>query len=141
MAKDIEAIKDALVAAGLEVFRTRGTEIFLAERQRYHIMDSGVRILADAQTVRFTVRSQRSDFPHVEARELFERVRACFREKADARGYRETATATTEVKDPMDQLKVLDVWHEVTYEKAVDDVPTLLDEVRWAMALDKSVAP
>ena len=45
-----------------------------------------------------------------------------------------------EVKDPVDEAKTLDVWHEVVYEKAAEDVGALVDEVRWAVELEKYVA-
>ncbi len=39
----------------------------------------------------------------------------------------------------MDDGRVLDVWHEVTYGKPADDTAAALDEIRWALALERCV--
>ena len=138
---DLQRVKQALIDAGLEIYRTRGQEIQVAERVRLHIMDSGVRVhLQDLLTVRFTARSQRSDFPRASADDLFEKVRGSVGSAASTRGYSEALANTVEVKDPVDDQKILDVWHEVTYEKPTADVDAVVDEVRWALDLEKYVA-
>jgi hypothetical protein len=137
---DPSRVKQALLSAGLEIYRTRGDEIQVAERVRLHIMDSGVRVvLGEGVGVAFTARSQRSDFPHAPADDLFAKVRTSVGQTAGTRGYREKSASTIEVKDPVDQSKVLDVWHEVTYEKVLADTDTVVDEVRWALELEKYV--
>ncbi len=35
---------------------------------------------------------------------------------------------------------VLDVWHEVTYQKDLEDLAAVVDEVRWALSIEKYVA-
>ncbi len=139
-AADVGSLEKALVDAGLEIYRTEQNEVQVAERIRLHIMDSGVRVLvAEHFTVQFTARSQRSDFPNDAADDLFARVRSKVGEGAGQRGYIEKAHATVEVKDPVDDNKVLDVWHEITYAKATSPLSAVVEEVRWALDVDKYV--
>lgn len=138
---DLQTVKKALTDAGLEIYRTRDSEIQVAERVRLHIMDSGVRVrLSDTPAVTFTARSQRSDFPHDPPDALFEKVRVLVGASAEARGYTESGATTVEVKDPVDANKVLDVWHEITYTKATSDVDGVVSEVRWALELEKYIS-
>ncbi|HJL06319.1 MAG TPA: hypothetical protein RMH85_20100 [Polyangiaceae bacterium LLY-WYZ-15_(1-7)] len=139
---DVKTIKQALKDAGVEIYRSRPDEVQIAERIRLHIMDSGVRVvLAEGSPrVRFTARSQRSDFPNADGDALFARVRERVGAPAQERGYTEHGAQVHEVKDPVDEAKTLDVWHEVVYEKAAEDVGALVDEVRWAVELEKYVA-
>ncbi|MEM9192681.1 MAG: hypothetical protein AAGF12_26140 [Myxococcota bacterium] len=137
---DVQRVKQALIDAGLEIYRTGDAEIQVAERVRLHIMDSGIRVVLDDQlAVAFTARSQKSDFPDSEAAALFDKVRGSIGTQANPRGYVEKSAATVEVKDPVDDAKVLDVWHEVTYEKSTPDVEAVVDEVRWALEVEKYV--
>ncbi len=136
---DLKSVQAKLEAAGVEIYSSQREELQVAERVRFHIMDSGVRVrLDDRVRVQFTARSQRSDFPHDEPDALFEKVRGEVGAHATPRGYREALTATIEVKDPVDETRVLDVWHEVTYEKEAD-VDTVIDEVKWALEVEKYV--
>lgn len=138
MKLDAKQIKTELVAAGFEVYRTRPDEVQVAERVRLHIMDSGIRIsVKDAVHVAFTVRQQRSDFPDVAPETLMERARREVGVTARSRGYVETQAGSVEVKDPMDATRVLDVWHEVTYEKPIGDLAAAVDEVRWALSIER----
>lgn len=140
MKTDVGSVKEALAAAGVEVYRARPEEILVAERVRLHIMDSGVRVeLVEPARVSFVARSQRSDFPHDAADDLFAKVRTKVGSAAGQRGYVEARAATTEVKDPVDPQKILDVWHEITYAKPVGDLAAVVEEVRWALDLDKYV--
>jgi hypothetical protein len=140
---DLKQVKEELMKAGVEIYRTRPpSEIQVAERVRLHIMDSGVRVLlGDSLVVCFTARTQRSDFPSVSPDQLFAKVREAVGATALERGYEEHAHQTVEVKDPMDDQRVLDTWHEVTYTKALPDVAAALEEVRWALGVEKYVAP
>ena len=105
-------------------------------------MDSGVRVCADSGfRVQFTARIQRSDAPSAQPEDLFRRVREALESQATARGYEETVAEVVEVKDPVDDARILDVWHEVTYSKAVDGVDPAVEEVSWALGLDKYVRP
>lgn len=139
---NVASIKEALENAGIEIYRSTPDEVHVAERVRLHIMDSGVRVLsaaADAVQVRFTARSQRSDFPNAHAADLFGRVREQVGQRAIERGYHESEIHVREVTDPVDESRILDVWHEVVYEKttAADE---LIDEVRWALDVEKFVS-
>jgi hypothetical protein len=144
MTTDVKQLKAELTAAGIEIYRTKKTEIQVAERIRLHIMDSGVRVhvgetATDAIRVTFTARAQRSDFPDVDPAELFAKVRAAVGARAVARGFAEAAAGSVDVKDPMDATRVLDVWHEVTYAKDASDSSAALEEIRWALALERYV--
>jgi hypothetical protein len=138
----IQSIQQALASAGVEIYRTDDHELQIAERIRLHIMDSGVRVvLLDGLAVQFTARTQRSDAPSAEPEELFRRVREEVGGQAGARGYQEASAEVVEVKDPVDEAKILDVWHEVTYRKALAALDEAVDEVRWALDLEKYVRP
>jgi hypothetical protein len=134
-------LKKALLAEGFEIYRTHPDRIILADRVRENlIMDSGVAAHpGETLRVRFVVRAQGSDFPAAPAEELFDRARGACAE-ALARGYAEVATCTVPVPDPGDASRTLDVWYEVAFEKPVGDESELLDELRYALALDKTVS-
>lgn len=138
----IPAIQQALSKAGVEIYRCEDDELQIAERVRLHIMDSGVRVdVKDGLAVRFTARTQRSDAPSAKPEELFRRVREEVGQQAGSRGYEESRAEIVEVKDPVDDSKVLDVWHEVTYRKPIERVDDAVAEVRWALDLEKYVQP
>lgn len=135
---DAKEVKAELVAAGFEVYRTKPDEVQVAERIRLHIMDSGIRVhVAEPAHVAFTVRQQRSDFPDVTPESLIDRARREVGSLATARGYQERTAGSVEVKDPMDPNRVLDVWHEVTYEKSIGDLSGAVEEVRWALSIER----
>ncbi|MDQ3034132.1 MAG: hypothetical protein M3Y87_17105 [Myxococcota bacterium] len=140
---DVKKVKEQLVAAGIEVYRTRPAEIHVAERVRLHIMDSGVRVqLGEELRVSFTARSQRSDFPdEASETELFARIRSTIGPGAVERGYVETWSGTTPVTDPVDAEKILDVYHEVTWTKPADGADSAIAEVQWALGLERYVPP
>jgi hypothetical protein len=138
----IQDIQQALSDAGVEIYRAGDHELQIAERVRLHIMDSGVRVVLNGGLiVQFTARTQRSDAPSAHAADLFRRVREEVGEQAGSRGYRESHAEIVEVKDPVDQARVLDVWHEVTYRKPLAAVADAVIEVRWALDLEKYVRP
>jgi len=138
----IQSIQHALANAGVEIYRTDDHELQIAERVRLHIMDSGVRVvLREGLAVQFTARSQRSDAPSAQPEELFRRVREEIGGKAGDRGYLEASAEVVEVTDPVDEARVLDVWHEVTYRKPLAAVEDAVAEVRWALDLEKYVQP
>lgn len=140
-APDVQSLKSALLEAGVEIYQANAEAIQIAERVRFHIMDSGVRVaLAEHPIVQFTVRSQRSDFPHLDPEHLFDRVRASVGPRASERGFVEEESATVSVTDPVDEAKILDVWHEVTYAKPARDLDEVIDEIRWALTVEKYVA-
>ena len=138
----IQSIQQALAKAGVEIYRTDEHELQIAERIRLHIMDSGVRVvMEDGLVVQFTARTQRSDAPSAQSEDLFRRVREEVGEQAGSRGYLESNAEVVEVKDPVDHARVLDVWHEVTYRKPLEQLDDAVTEVRWALDLEKYVRP
>ena len=138
----IQDIQQALAEAGVEIYRAESQELQIAERVRLHIMDSGVRVVLNGElVVQFTARSQRSDAPSTPSEELFRRVREEIGERAGSRGYEELGAEIVEVKDPVDEARVLDVWHEVTYRKPLATADDAVAEVRWALGLEKYVQP
>ena len=138
MSVDPKHAKTELQKAGVEIYRARSDEIQIAERIRLHLMDSGVRLVfGPPMRVAFTVRSQRSDFPAMHGSELIERARAKLGPEAAERGYAETRAESVEVRDPMDAARILDVWHEVTYEKPVPALADALDEVKWILSVER----
>ena len=138
----LDEVKRAMVGAGLEIYRISGHEVRIAERVRMHLMDSGVTVsLAHAPRVSVTVRGQRSDFPTGRAEELYELVRRAMKATAEDRGFREIDATSRDITDPVDSSSVLDVWHELTFAKDVDQLETLIADVKWALGLPKCVSP
>lgn len=137
---DPENVRNALMGAGFEVYRSTDGAIHLAERIRYHLMDSGVLVRLDpGLAIGFAARSQRSDFPNLAGEQLFQKVVdlvGCF---AVERGYSEIGREVVDVRDPVDATKILDVWHEVRYEKPLGALDEIIDEVRWALSFEKYV--
>jgi hypothetical protein len=130
-------IRKALLAAGFELYRTQGDQVHVADRVRDNlIMDSGVSV-STALNVKFVVRSQRSDFPSDAATNLFERARA-LATAALARGYVETGAVTSPMHDPVDPSRTLDTWYEVSFEKAVTTLEEAMDEVGFALGIEKT---
>ena len=133
-------IKRALIQAGLEIYRTRGDVVHVAERVRENlIMDSGVRVEASGPAVVIVWRAQRSDFPNEGNDALFVRV-AEHAEPASARGFVEVGRVVTPVMDPGDSGRVLDTWCELSLRKSVPDLAATIAEVRFALSVDKAVA-
>lgn len=138
--RDPDHLKNALCDAGFEIYKEEPDEIHLAERIRLHLMDSGVTVKpGEVATIRFTGRAQQSDFPNERLEALGTRVTQTIGTEAEDHGFTECAARTTDVKDPMDPTKTLDVWAEVTYEKNVESVDDLLEDLRWALQLNKYV--
>ena len=134
-------LKKTLVARGFEVYRTLGDQVVLADRVRENlIMDSGVAVRPGAGlAVRFVVRAQATDFPAATADDLYDRARACAVE-ALGRGYAEVSVAAVPVRDPGDASATLDTWYEVAFERPVANEDELEQELRYALALEKTVA-
>jgi hypothetical protein len=138
----LETLSEAVVNAGLEIYRADRAEIRIAERVRMHLMDSGVVIsLSPAPRVLITVRAQRCDFPMASEGELFQVVRAALSDATAARGYDESSAAARDIVNPGDATDVLDVWHELTFQKSIGDLATLISEVQWALTVPKCVEP
>jgi len=134
-------IKKALMAAGLEVYRTKGDVVHLAERVRENLlMDSGIFIQSSEPKVGFVVRAQRTDFPSEGDETLFDRARKLGAPAVDC-GYREVESQVRKVFDPGDGERVLDIWYEVQFEKAVSDVASAIDEARFALSIKRAAHP
>ena len=136
----VAEMKKALVAAGLEVYRTRGQVISLADRVRENlIMDAGAFVgVGEALRVGLVIRAQASDFPGEAEAQLFDRARAVAASAIPA-GYLEIDAQVQQVKDPGDPTRILDTWCDVVLEKLVADLPAAIDEARRAVAFDKAV--
>ncbi len=132
-------LKKALIQEGFEVYRTLGNRILLADRVRDNlIMDSGVSVVANPELgVRLVLRAQAHDFPGESEKELFERARRLGRKSVD-RGYAEVETTVVPIHDPGDHTRTLDIWHEITFEKGVADLPELFEELRYALGVEKT---
>ena len=140
---ELSAIQSLLEDSGIEIYQVhqhgQRHEIEVAERVRLHMMDSGVRVDVDDQlTLRFSARAQRSDAPSADAAQLFERVQAAVGVPVMARGFEERERRTVEIKDPVDESKVLDVWYEIVFAKTCDQ-DQLVEELRWVMDLERYV--
>jgi hypothetical protein len=133
-------IKKALQAAGFEIYRTRGDVVQVAERVRENLlMDSGV-FVDEKLSVGFAVRAQKTDFPNDADDRLFERARE-LGVAALARGYVEASAEIRTVVDPGDPGRVIDRWCEVAYRKGTDAIDVAIDELRFALTLEKAAAP
>ena len=133
-------IKAALEEAGVEVFREDDSGLFIAERVRLHLMDSGVRVCADeTPRVEFTARCQESDHGSGSQIDLLDFVRSTIGSAAMERGFAEASTCRREIRDPMDDGRVLDVWYQVTYAIPVPSPHAVVQAVRWALDIDKCV--
>jgi hypothetical protein len=133
-------IKKAIQAAGFEIYRTRGDVVYVAERVRENLlMDSGV-FVDEKLSVGFAVRAQKSDFPNDTDDKLFERARE-LGVTALARGYVESTAEIRTVVDPGDPGRVIDRWCEVAYRKATDAMDVAIDELRFALTLEKAASP
>lgn len=136
-----EEIKKALRSAGVEIYRTRGDVVYIAERVRENLlMDSGIFVDAPQPKVGFVVRAQRTDFPGVPDEQLFERARS-LASAALSRGYQETGAQLREVRDPGDGERTLDTWCEVQFEKPVESIEGAIGEIRFALTLERAALP
>jgi hypothetical protein len=137
-------LKKALREAGIEIYRTRGDVVHLADRVRENLlMDAQISVHAGeppATKVSFVVRAQRTDFPNDGESHLFERARLQAA-RAVERGYQEASAEVRKVCDPGDGERVLDTWCEVCFEKPVTDLDGLLAEARFALSIEKAVPP
>jgi hypothetical protein len=135
-------IKKALKEAGLEVYRTRGDVVFLADRVRENLlMDAGTFVRGTpTPAVGFVVRAQRTDFPNEGDEHLFGRARE-LAAAAESRGYHEVSAEVRTVQDPGDGDRTIDVWCEVAFEKDVNDLDAAIVEARFALGLEKAAAP
>lgn len=138
-ATPMEPLKQALNEANIEIYGEDGSSLKIAERHRYHLMDSGVRAEPVESGIRvgFVIRAQRSDFPHMDAEKLFAQIRETVGPDLGSRGYDSVEQRIVEVQDPVDASKLLDVWYELFYAKNVSSTNDAIEEIRWALGVDK----
>ena len=136
-----QQLKKALIVAGLEVYRTLGDEIVLAERPRENlILDSGVRVrtpLNGTFRLRLVVRAEQSSFTGDGPERLFERARELSVTALD-HGFTELGTQVTPMKDPADPDRTLDTFYEVIFTRDVETLDEACAEARFALTLEKS---
>ncbi len=138
---DVKDLKRGLVAEGLEVFRTRGDEVHLAERQNVQLMEAGVRVRAGASPrVTVVVRAQRNDAPALSAEAIYDAVRARCGALRDA-GFTETACNAREIRSVSDHDQLLDTWFEVTWEREVSSLSEAVAEARRAITCERYIVP
>lgn len=137
---DVKELKRALVATGLEVFRVRGNEVHLAERQNLHLMEARVQVAGGgAPTVTVVLHAQRSDAPKMDPATLLEIVRA---HAAALRkdGYEEVDARPREIHSVNDDT-VLDVWYEVTLRRDVSTLDEAVSEAQRVISVERYVVP
>ncbi len=138
-----QQLKKALIQAGLEVYRTLGDEIVLADRPRENlILDSGVRVrtpLNGTFRLRLVLRAEQSSFSGDEPERLFERARA-LSVAAVEHGFAELGTQIAPMHDPADPGRTLDTFYEVIYTREVPTIDEACDEARFALTLEKSAS-
>ncbi len=143
----IQELKRTLVAAGLEIFRTRPDAVHLAERPRDNqILDAGISVrpttidgVESGFEVRVVMRCQRSDFPREKSELLFDRVRALANETIVSRGFTEIEVREHRMADPGDSEKTLDTWFELVFSRTVTDLSVAIVDAKYALALEKYV--
>lgn len=138
-----QQLKKALIQSGLEVYRTLGDEIVLADRPRENlILDSGVRVrtpLNGTFRLRLILRAEQSSFSGDEPAQLFERARA-LATAAIARSFAELGTQVAPMRDPADAARVLDTFYEVIYTREVTSIEEACAEARFALGVEKSAS-
>jgi hypothetical protein len=143
----IQDLKRTLVAAGLEIYRTRPDAVHLAERPRDNqILDAGISVRPapspgkeNALEVRVVMRAQRSDFPRDAVETMYERVRELAQHDIVAQGFTEAETREQRMLDPGDKTKTLDTWFEVVFSRTFDDAAAAITDVKRILPLEKFV--
>jgi hypothetical protein len=143
-------LKKALIAAGLEVYRTTNDEVVLADRVRENlIMDSGVRVRANVpddqpMEVSVVLRVRRAHFPNDAETALFDHVRGLGASVVE-KGFAERETRITPVSDPADSARLLDTFYEVVFARPVGSGSSQLEQaielLRYALEVAKSAEP
>jgi len=129
-------IKQSIIAAGLEVYRTTGEEVIVADRVRDNlILDSGVRVRAGKpMEVRLIMGLRRGQFPNESDDQLFARLRE-LASPAMGKGFVEARTGMAPVNDPADAKKTLDTFFELILVKPEADLNEMLELVRFAVKI------
>ncbi|HMA95456.1 MAG TPA: hypothetical protein VKP30_22360, partial [Polyangiaceae bacterium] len=110
--------------------------VALAERVRDNLLMDGnvAACTGNHLAVRFTTRTQQSEFPSDDEVALFNRAR-CRGEVALVRGYVESDRVVVPVYDPGDPSRTLDTWYEVAFARDVSSLEELIVELRFALDL------
>jgi len=141
----IQDLKRQLIAAGLEIYRTRPDAVHLAERPRDNqILDAGISVRPNgipegSLEVRVVMRAQRADFPRDPVDGMYERVRALATAEITSQGFAEIETREQKMLDPGDKTKTLDVWYELVFSKVLPDLESAVAEVKRILPLEKFV--
>lgn len=137
-----QELKKALIAAGLEVYRTTSDEVVLADRVRENlIMDSGVRVkVGQPIEVSVVLRVRRAHFPNEAENALFDHVRGLGSNIVE-KGFAERETRVTPVSDPADSGRLLDTFYEVVFTRPADQLEQAIECVRYALEVAKSAEP
>ena len=140
----IQELKRSLIAAGLEIYRTRPDSVHLAERPRDNqILDAGISVRPalpeGSLELRVVIRCQRSDFPREAGDALYERVRELASENVLTHGFLEIEAREQRMPDPGDKSKTLDTWYELVFSKTVTTLAEAIAEAKFALALEKYV--
>lgn len=140
----IQELKRQLIAAGLEIYRTRPDAVHLAERPRDNqILDAGISVRPcppeGSFEVRVVMRAQRADFPRDPVEALYQRVREIASEDLVAAGFTEIETREQRMLDPGDKTKTLDVWFELVFSRVLVDFDSAVTEVKRVLPIDKFV--
>lgn len=137
---ELTQLKKLLISSGFEVYRTTGSALQLADRVRDNlIMDSNVRAQLEPLAVCFVTHAQRSEFAGLSEAQLFDKARLLGL-VATEHGYSETERRVVEIHDPGDKSHILDLWYEISFRKAVDNLTDLVSELRFALSLEKAAS-
>jgi hypothetical protein len=130
-----QQIKQTIVAAGFEVYRTTGQEVIVADRVRDNlILDSGVRVRAgDPMEIHIIMGLRRGQYPNESDDQVFERLRH-LAAPAVTRGFLEKQAAAAPVNDPADASRTLDTFFELRLVMNADE-PAMLELVRFALGV------
>ncbi len=133
-------LREALNDANIEVYQEHAHTIEIAERIRFHMMDSGVRISNQKPwNLVFTVRAEQSSNPHASKETLLERLRAQFSKQVQDKGYREVEAHTRIINHPSNNDEVLDIWYELQYGKELTSIEEVVSDLQWALKIDKQL--
>lgn len=140
----IQDLKRQLIAAGLEIYRTRPDAVHLAERPRDNqILDAGISVRPSnpegSFEVRVVMRAQRADFPRDSEEAMYNRVREIAAPDLTSQGFTEIESREQKMLDPGDKSKTLDVWYELVFSKTVADFESAVGEVKRVLPVDKFV--
>lgn len=129
-------IKQTIVAAGFEVYRTTGQEVIVADRVRDNlILDSGVRVRAgEPMEVHLIMGLRRGQYPNESDEQVFARLRQ-LAAPAVTHGFAEKTAAAAPVNDPADASRTLDTFFELRLVKHEGDGAAMLELVRFALGV------